>query len=185
MLIENQESERKSINEVKDMLTQLIQAQKEDEKQKNYARDALNIAPPTPAEERAARWYMIYSVPVCLFYIHFMVRTDVPMYLAAWRADTAAGVTYNSFAAGLREMVRCDQLTTAFEPWREAIVWQTGYFAIMPLFTMFAYAYQLSEETATRHLDALIPEAKLEPTLTQLEPDRTSPWSMAARTKAD
>jgi hypothetical protein len=209
----------------------------------------LGRTPPTPAEERAARWYMIYSVPVCLFYIHFMVRTDVPMYLAAWRADTAAGVTYNSFAAGLREMVRCDQLTTAFEPWREAyampnacapspsplvprfslfaprlsplaltpslaaasilpahalpfpsdssrlppslpspphrIVWQTGYFAIMPLFTMFAYAYQLSEETATRHLDALIPEAKLEPTLTQLEPDRTSPWSMAARTKAD
>jgi len=46
MLIENQESERKSINEVKDMLTQLIQAQKEDEKQKNYARDALNIVRP-------------------------------------------------------------------------------------------------------------------------------------------
>ena len=62
----------------------------------------------------------------------FMYRVDVPMYVAQWREDTAARTEYWSFADGLREMVKCDQVTRDFAHWREGVPWMTGYFAVVP-----------------------------------------------------
>ena len=45
------------------------------------------------------------------------------------------------------------QVTTAFEPWREAVVWQSGYFGLMPLLGVAAILHRLptvEEATAAK-----------------------------------
>lgn len=102
----------------------------------------------------SARAYMLFVLPIALLYIRFMVMTDVPMYYRAWRDDVAAGTEYPSFVEGLRDLVRCDVVTHNFEAWREAIVWQTGYFGVFPLFCVatFAHRFPLSDVASKQAL---------------------------------
>ena len=71
-------------------------------------------------------------VGVIAVYVAFMLAVDVPMYLQQWRDDAARGVEYASLVDGLVAMARCRNVVTDYDPWREAIVWQTGYFGVFP-----------------------------------------------------
>lgn len=100
--------------------------------------------------DNSAMGFMLGALPVALFYIHFMVTVDVPMYYHAWVADTEAGVVYPSFFESVKDLVQCEKVETGFEAWREAIVWQTGYFGVMPLMAVASLAHRLpavKEET--------------------------------------
>jgi len=39
---------------------------------------------------------------------------------------------HSGFWEGLKSMSTCHRVVTDFEPWREAVTWQTGYFAVFP-----------------------------------------------------
>ena len=99
----------------------------------------------TPAGDNSAVGFMLCALPVALVYINFMVTTDVPMYYNAWVDDTNKGVVYPTFLEGMADLVQCEVVETAFEPWREAIVWQTGYFGVMPLMAVASLAHKISE----------------------------------------
>ena len=99
----------------------------------------------TPAGDNSAVGFMLCALPVALIYINFMVTTDVPMYYNAWIDDTNKGVAYPTFLEGMADLVQCEVVETAFEPWREAIVWQTGYFGVMPLMAVASLAHKISE----------------------------------------
>ena len=71
-------------------------------------------------------------VGVIAVYVAFMLAVDVPMYLQQWRDDAARGVEYEPLVDGLVAMARCRNVVTEYGAWREAVVWQTGYFGVFP-----------------------------------------------------
>jgi len=90
------------------------------------------LSAPRGACGASAKLLLTAVLPVCLLYVHFMVTTDVPMYIEQMRADAADGVVHSGFWEGLKSMSTCHRVVTDFEPWREAVTWQTGYFAVFP-----------------------------------------------------
>jgi len=65
-------------------------------------------------------------------YLWFMIRFDLPMYFQAWRRDVSTGFAPTNPVTGLAKMIRCDQVVSDIEAWRDAIPWQTGYFGVLP-----------------------------------------------------
>lgn len=63
-------------------------------------------------------------------YVAFMVRVDVPMYLARWRADTAAGRRYLSLGEGLQDLLTRWVPTWRWGDWHDEIPWMTLYFSL-------------------------------------------------------
>jgi hypothetical protein len=63
-------------------------------------------------------------------YVAFMTLVDVPMYLARWQADLAAGREFLSPGEGLREIVRRCTVTRDWAAWREDVPWLTLYFTV-------------------------------------------------------
>ena len=48
------------------------------------------------------------------------------------KLDEASGHAYNNLLYGLRQMGPCRRVETRYAPWREAVVWQGGYFTVFP-----------------------------------------------------
>lgn len=63
-------------------------------------------------------------------YVAFMVRVDVPMYLARWRADVAAGRRTMSLAEGFHDLVTRWVPTWRWGDWHDEIPWMTLYFSL-------------------------------------------------------
>ena len=97
----------------------------------SFAFEATRASVATPKDSSPRDFLATVALAFSVYFV-FMYRVDVPMYVAQWREDTAARTEYWSFADGLREMVKCDQVTRDFEHWREGVPWMTGYFAVVP-----------------------------------------------------
>jgi hypothetical protein len=63
-------------------------------------------------------------------YVAFMTLVDVPMYLARWQADLAAGRELLPLGEGLREVIRRCTVTRDWAAWREDVPWLTLYFTV-------------------------------------------------------
>jgi hypothetical protein len=61
-------------------------------------------------------------------YVAYMVIVDVPMYLARWHADFAAGHPYLSPGEGMRNVLQRCVVTREWAAWREDVPWLTLYF---------------------------------------------------------
>jgi hypothetical protein len=63
-------------------------------------------------------------------YVVFMVLADVPMYLARWRADLAAGHQDLPLLQGLAETLQRCRVVRETSAWRQDIPWLTLYFSV-------------------------------------------------------
>jgi len=63
-------------------------------------------------------------------YIAFMTTVDVPMYVARWHADLAAGHELLSFDEGLHEVLRRCTVIRRWSAWRADVPWLTLYFTV-------------------------------------------------------
>lgn len=63
-------------------------------------------------------------------YIAFMALVDVPMYLARWQSDLAAGRELLPLGEGLREVLRRCTVIRDWAAWREDVPWLTLYFTV-------------------------------------------------------
>jgi hypothetical protein len=81
-----------------------------------------------PASDRRSRWFLAGAIVCGVGYVAFMVSVDVPMYLARWRADLAAGHQYLSPGAGLREVLERCVVTRDWAAWRDDVPWLSLYF---------------------------------------------------------
>jgi hypothetical protein len=63
-------------------------------------------------------------------YIAFMALVDVPMYLARWQSDLAAGRELLPLGEGLREVLRRCTVIRDWAAWREDVPWLTPYFTV-------------------------------------------------------
>ena len=63
-------------------------------------------------------------------YVAYMAWADVPMYVARWRADVAAGEPTLSLAAGLAEVLRPCVPAGDWAAWRDDVTWLTLYFSL-------------------------------------------------------
>jgi len=72
---------------------------------------------------------VIVAAIVCgAAYVAFMTIVDVPMYLARWQADLAAGRELLPLGDGLREILRRCTVTRDWAAWRQDVPWLTLYF---------------------------------------------------------
>jgi hypothetical protein len=75
------------------------------------------------------RRHVVIAAIVCAVgYIAFMTLVDVPMYVARWRADLAAGHAALPLAQGLREVLARCTVTRDWAAWRLDVPWLTLYF---------------------------------------------------------
>lgn len=77
-----------------------------------------------------ARTFLLGAAASGVVYIAFMLRVDVPMYLARWRADSIDGQTYLSFDEGLREILRRCTVVNDWATWQPDVPWLTLYFTV-------------------------------------------------------
>lgn len=63
-------------------------------------------------------------------YVAFMTLVDVPMYLARWQADVAAGHPLLAPSEGAREVLRRCTVIRDWVAWREDVPWLTLYFTV-------------------------------------------------------
>jgi hypothetical protein len=63
-------------------------------------------------------------------YVLFMVTVDIPMYVARWQADDAAGRAYLSVSQGLQDAWSRRVVTFDWEAWRAEIPWMSLYFSV-------------------------------------------------------
>ncbi len=63
-------------------------------------------------------------------YVGFMVTVDVPMYLARWHAETAAGKEFFGLLGGLHDVATRWVVTHDIDHWKNEIAWMTLYFSV-------------------------------------------------------
>ena len=90
----------------------------------------LGIVLMRPHAPMAMRRKLDATVAACLLYVAYMVTADVPMYIARWRADTAAGRTYFDLASGFADVATRWVVTTSFEDWGPEMTWLSLYFTL-------------------------------------------------------
>lgn len=79
----------------------------------------------------AWRRMVLIAALVCAgTYVAFMSFVDVPMYLARWQADLAAGQMPIAVAEGLRETLARCVVTHDWAAWRQDVPWLTLYFSV-------------------------------------------------------
>lgn len=79
--------------------------------------------------DAAPRRFLAFGIAACIAFVAFLASVDVPMYVARWRADEAAGKPYLSLADGLADVTSRRVVTGRFEDWREEMAWMAGYFS--------------------------------------------------------
>ena len=105
-----------------------------------------------PYVSRRQRYFLAPMIVYAIGFVIFMTTVDVPMYWARWQADLAQGVTFLSFSAGLKDMLRACTVSFSFTKWHQEIPWMTLYFSITVWVSMaFAYApsFKLTVRTKT------------------------------------
>jgi hypothetical protein len=63
-------------------------------------------------------------------YVAYMFAHDVPMYLARWLADEAAGRTYLDLAHGFEDVMERWTVSTHWGDWHSEVRWMTLYFSV-------------------------------------------------------
>lgn len=69
-----------------------------------------------------------------------MVGVDVPMYVARWRAEVAAGRRFLTVTEGFADALRTRRAAGAWSVWRPETLWMTPYFTLCVL-TSQAFAW--------------------------------------------
>ncbi len=63
-------------------------------------------------------------------YVAFMATVDVPMYLARWQAETAAGQEFFGLLGGLHDVATRWVVTHDVDRWKNEIAWMSLYFSL-------------------------------------------------------
>ena len=63
-------------------------------------------------------------------YVAFMATVDVPMYLARWHAETAAGQEFFGLLGGLHDVATHWVVTHDIDRWKNEIAWMSLYFSV-------------------------------------------------------
>ena len=82
-----------------------------------------------PRLQGSMRAFAGQAIWICAAYVVFMFTIDVPMYFGRWRADTAAGAHYLTFAEGIRDAATRWVVTMRLEDWRWEMLWMSLYFS--------------------------------------------------------
>jgi hypothetical protein len=83
---------------------------------------------------------MVAAIVCATAYVTFMTLVDVPMYLARWQADLAAGHELSPLGEGVREVLRRCMVTREWAAWRQDAPWLTLYFTVA-VWTSIALAH--------------------------------------------
>lgn len=79
-------------------------------------------------------------------YVAFMVAVDVPMYLARWMSDEAAGRVYLSLGEGWADVIERRMVSLRWDDWKEDVPWLSLYFSLAVwLSVSFAHAPPLEK----------------------------------------
>ena len=63
-------------------------------------------------------------------YVAFMATVDVPMYLARWHTETAAGQEFFGLLGGLHDVATRWVVTHDIDRWKNEIAWMSLYFSL-------------------------------------------------------
>lgn len=69
----------------------------------------------------------------CLFYVLFMVKHDIPMYIKRYRENKDEPL---NFIDGIKELSRCNKISQSYSDWKEEIPWLTLYFTFAVWFVI-------------------------------------------------
>jgi hypothetical protein len=89
----------------------------------------VGLAIVRPSLQGALRAFAGQAIWIIAGYFVFLATIDVPMYFNRWRADSAAGARYFSFAGGIRDAATRWVVTTRIEDWRWEMLWMSLYFS--------------------------------------------------------
>ena len=104
-----------------------------------------------PYVSQRQRYFLTIMITYAVGFVLFMTFVDVPMYWTRWQADTAQGVTYLSFMAGLKDLLRACTVSFSLKKWHEEIPWMSLYFSVTVWISMtFAYAPSFKLTPRTR-----------------------------------
>jgi hypothetical protein len=87
---------------------------------------AVLLARPGDGQRRV----LVAAIVCATAYVTFMALVDVPMYVARWQADLAAGNAPVAIAAGLRDVLQRCTVTRDWGAWRQDVPWLTLYFSV-------------------------------------------------------
>lgn len=89
------------------------------------------------------------TIAACAIYVAYMVTADVPMYIARWRTDQAAGRPYFDLANGLVDVASRWVVTTSFEDWGPEMPWMSLYFSLAVWGSLFIAWVSARRSTAS------------------------------------
>ena len=84
-------------------------------------------------------------------YLAFLVTVDVPMYLARWRADLAAGKELLGIVSGLYDLGTRWAVTHDFAHWHEEIAWMSLYFSFAVWSSLALCGFELVKHHLPRY----------------------------------
>jgi hypothetical protein len=76
------------------------------------------------------RRFLIAAIVCGAAYVAFMALVDVPMYLARWQADLAAGHEFTPLREGMGEVMERCAVTRDWAAWRQDVPWLSLYFTV-------------------------------------------------------
>jgi hypothetical protein len=83
-----------------------------------------------PLLDENGRRFAAAALACAAGYVAFMAITDVPMYLARWQADVAAGHQYLQLHTGMHELLERCVVTRDWNAWGQDVPWLSLYFTI-------------------------------------------------------
>jgi hypothetical protein len=89
-------------------------------------------------------------------YLAFLVSVDVPMYLARWRADLAAGKELLGIFSGLYDLGTRWAVTHDFAHWHEEIAWMSLYFSFAVWSSLALCGFELVKHHLPRYRRRLV-----------------------------
>ena len=75
---------------------------------------------------RYLRQTLPIMVGLAVLYVLYMVTTDVPMYVRRWREHD---ISPRSLSEGVRDMMKCQNITSDHRKWQDDSLWRIGYFS--------------------------------------------------------
>jgi hypothetical protein len=91
---------------------------------------AAGIVAVRPLLDEKGRSFAAAALACAAGYVAFMAITDVPMYLARWQADVAAGREYLHLREGMRELLERCAVTRDWDAWGQDVPWLSLYFTV-------------------------------------------------------
>jgi hypothetical protein len=89
-------------------------------------------------------------------YLAFLVSVDVPMYLARWRADLAAGKELLDIFSGLYDLGTRWAVSHDFAHWHEEIAWMSLYFSFAVWSSLALCGFELVKHHLPRYRRRLV-----------------------------